>query len=980
MATTPHPPTVEVNYETDHERNGFRRVPEIRAKRAFFVGSSKRQQRKLGLPALTKAPERHAVEVAGDEQGRPPSGRRAESLTSQQCKNGLLPTPIATERNVPTRANWIQVVTDGNAGARGINAFDDAYATEAGPEHVPWETYHEICSKDDGNYVLLDYPYPGDRKYKAGANISSREQMWRVLAAGVFAREKTVISRVWRRLANVIVDSDGTTKLCRSMLSLDVDDPRIGFTPDVLRRMVGLEPEDDAQLACSKLASTVGFLTLRARKPGLAFIMLRAILHNGEFSACADSPWQMHARSHEMAHVLSGILICAMDAFFAGSWFMHDGVSPTEYTCSKKAGEERLSRYRRWSGLCNLAMELIAEHGMPDTVVVSTLTHNKGIHQFDRLTHGLALVMPSGTQPHGVRTFVVSTLRLAFESSHVHEWPFKALMSLPANNWSVKTLEHVFRHIFVMPAPPPAVDNETFYGDSYEEHMSEKRRRDCLAQVYGKMVELSATAETYHEREAAAATALKLWEELPRMGSSHSGDWRGPSTLGLAGSDACLTVCSRPRTSRFEAVVQALLLKMPVPSEDMLVKGDDEVAAAGAGPWRPTAVTICTAVAGMAKALLQYYPKIDLEDLEPTVVARSNTSDHALPVYVRALIDITRQHPALLRAAKPLACLDSMIVARLAVLVGYAQRTDGSLTRAFLSLVDEIGHHVHAVMGWDQSPLATWEDEAPSLPKTLLADFFEPTPAEDSVDATKHAAWYTRHVRDLGKVVFTHQGICDKKGLAVGLADIMSYWLDAAAQDDEGPSIGWQYLLYRFDSHLEHEVVDDVSAQIERMWSSNTLTSACSLLSEFVEHRAVHRDCAANYRSAKLRACYDDETRALFTQLLGADEWSARELQWALCVAGATGDPVCARVLMLPFDRHSRGISIADAPEWMLHRAVWLDDDRESALVGVFFDNDHDGAMAFLESIAEEVYGIDGEGYATVQASTAYSSNKRQRV
>jgi len=978
MAMTPHPPTVEVNFETDHERNGFRRVPEIRAKRAFFVGASRRHQRKLGLPALTKAPERHAVEVAGEEQGRPPSGKRAESLTSQQCKNGLLPTPIATDPNAPTRANWIQVVTDGNAGARGINAFDDAYVTAAGPEHVPWESYHEICSKDDGNYVLIDYPYPGDRKYKAGANISSREQMWRVLAAGVFAREKTVISRVWRRLANVIVDSDGTTKLCRSMLSLDVDDPRIGFTPDVLRRMVGLEPEDDAQLACSKLASTVGFLTLRARKPGLAFIMLRAILHNGEFSAHADSPWQMHARSCEMAHVLSGILVCAMDAFFAGSWFMHDGVSPTKYTCSKAAGEERLSRYRRWSGLCDLAMELIADHGMPDTVVVSTLTHNKGIHKYDRLTHGLALVMPSGTQPCGVRTFVVSTLRIAFEASHVHEWPFKAMMSLPANNWSVKTLDHLFRHIIIMPAPAPAFDNENFYGDSYEEEMSEKRRRDCLVQVYGKMVELSTTADTYHEREAAAGAVLKLWTDLPGFGLAHAGAWQAPDTLGLFHSDAAITVCNRPRTSRFEALVQAMLLKMPVPSEDMLVKDDDEVAAAGAGPWRPTAVTICTAVAGMAAALLQYYPKIALEDLDTTVEYKPPPA-HALPVYVRALVDITQQHPAFLRAARPLACLDNMVVARLAVLLTYAQRTDCSLTRAFLGLADAIGHHVHAVMGWDQSPLATWESAALTLPKTLLADFFEPTPAEDSVDAAKHAAWYVRHVCDLGKVVFAHFARCGTDGLGAGLADIMSYWLENALYDEDAPGIGRQYLLYCFDKHENHAVVDDVSAQIERMWSPDTLTSASSLLSQFVEHRAAHRECA-NCRSAKLQACYDDETRALFTQMLKADEWSARELQWALCVAGATGDPICARVLMLPLERHPRGISIADAPEWMLHRAVWMEGDNETTVCGVFFDNDHDGATAFLESVAADVYGLDGEGYATVQASTAYSSNKRQRV
>ena len=83
---------------------------------------------------------------------------------------------------------------------------------------------------------------------------------------------------------------------------------------------------------------------------------------------------------------------------------------------------------------------------------------------------------------------------------------------------------------------------------------------------------------------------------------------------------------------------------------------------------------------------------------------------------------------------------------------------------------------------------------------------------------------------------------------------------------------------------------------------------------------------------------------------------------------------------MLPFERHPRGISIADAPEWMLHRAVWMENDSESAVNGVFFDNDYDGALAFLESVAEAVYGLGGEGYATVQASTAYSSNKRQRV
>ena len=234
----------------------------------------------------------------------------------------------------------------------------------------------------------------------------------------------------------------------------------------------------------------------------------------------------------------------------------------------------------------------------------------------------------------------------------------------------------------------------------------------------------------------------------------------------------------------------------------------------------------------MARALLQYHQKVTLECLDPDGNVAPPPAP-ALPVYVRALVDITQQHPAFLRAAKPLACLDNMAVARLAVLLTYAKRTDCSLTAAFLSLVDAIGKHVHLVMGWDQTPLATWESEALALPKTLLTDFFEPEPTDALHREVTHFAWWCQHVRDLGKVVFAHiwqvQAEINAEGLGSSLADIMSYWLDKAAHDDEdAPGIGKQYLLHTFRKHDDSEVVDDVPAQVERMWSPDTLTSASS--------------------------------------------------------------------------------------------------------------------------------------------------------
>ena len=73
--------------------------------------------------------------------------------------------------------------------------------------------------------------------------------------------------------------------------------------------------------------------------------------------------------------MLCGVVLAAMDGLYAGTWYMYDGVGRITLDTVKKDTErakaDRISRYRRWHGFCELAMT-IAGDAMPDRIVVST--------------------------------------------------------------------------------------------------------------------------------------------------------------------------------------------------------------------------------------------------------------------------------------------------------------------------------------------------------------------------------------------------------------------------------------------------------------------------------------------------------------------------------------------------------------------------------------------------------------------------------
>lgn len=387
-----------------------------------------------------------------------------------------------------------------------------------------------IGKHDLPDYYMRDFPAPGQKTAAVVSGCSPR-LLWKLVCACVHAREKRTLAKAWRRMSHV-ADADPNTKLCTQLLLLPAEElsARLGACAADIDLLTGAEEGEPFAARCAKLATAIAFVVLRTRKPGFGTLVLTLLR---EADAFANSDWRAAASSPEVKQVLCGVVLAAMDGLYAGTWYMYDGVGRITIDSVKqdteRAKADRISRYRRWHGFCELAMA-IAGDAMPDKIVVSTHIDVEWRVRQGRGEHDTVLVHEAMKKGRGsTRTAfsfgalnehavefaarAVPTLRLALCASYVHHWPFRAMMELPATHWTAETLFEVCMRLVHC-----HVDSkEGCHGEEVEEDWSSMldlaTRREFLLLAYKKLVELSWKGGS--QADAAVDAVVDFWERLP---------------------------------------------------------------------------------------------------------------------------------------------------------------------------------------------------------------------------------------------------------------------------------------------------------------------------------------------------------------------------------------------------------------------------------------------------------------------------------
>lgn len=381
---------------------------------------------------------------------------------------------------------------------------------------------------DRTDYYMRDFPGPG-QKTAAVVSACSPRLLWKLVCACVYACEKRTLAKAWRRVSHV-ADADPNTKLCTQLLLLPVEElsARLGACAADIDLLTGAAEGDPFAVRCAKLARAIAFVVLRTRKPGFGTLVLTLLR---EAEAFANSDWRAALSSPEVKQVLCGVVLAAMDGLYAGTWYMYDGVGRITLDSVKKDTErakaDRISRYRRWHGFCELAMA-IAGDAMPDRIVVSThldvewrVRQSRGDHDTvllpEAVSTGRRLRNEGGASPS--RSAVefaaraVPTLRLALCASYIHHWPFRAMMQLPATHWTAETLFETCMRLVHCHVDSKGGD----YGEEAEENWSSMldlaTRREFLVLAYKKLVELSWAGGA--QAGAAVDAVVDFWERLP---------------------------------------------------------------------------------------------------------------------------------------------------------------------------------------------------------------------------------------------------------------------------------------------------------------------------------------------------------------------------------------------------------------------------------------------------------------------------------
>ena len=400
---------------------------------------------------------------------------------------------------------------DAKEGPFGYSYEEPGY--DKSPPKIVADIIGFIRHLDHDNSTMLDFPNPGETVPVVTSGLPPK-LLWKLFCASIAARQKMVTLKLWRRMAHIPMDETAST--CRFLFTLSIDE---------LVEHFGVTTKDFELL--EDFESVVGFLALRLRLPGAVEFLLRVAL---QATAFRHTKVCTNASSLPVKNVLSTIVVIAFYGLYAGTWYMYDGVSPI--VGNKEQDNHRtdkLSRFHRWHRMCELALEIVGKD-LPKQFIFYSRSAN------DTIWNALGVHTHVVKPPHGDNRCVdVSTLRIAISASGVTQWPFRAIMSLPAS-W--------FREIDLIDACflLASCKNHSEYVHStkpvdYEEPiLSSASREDMIVLAYAKLVELACGAGDARQHCRAYTDVHKLWcilpyEVLSRTRSSCHGNCLGMPNL-----------------------------------------------------------------------------------------------------------------------------------------------------------------------------------------------------------------------------------------------------------------------------------------------------------------------------------------------------------------------------------------------------------------------------------------------------------------
>jgi len=820
-------------------------------------------------------------------------------------------------------------------------------ARDGPPEDVVTDLHRAVGAVDDPTPFRAIEHLPGVQDpevmmYLTLSTLSS-DKLWVLLAAAVHVRAERLIQRLALRLSFEVVDASARTVRWFGAAGPGNDN---GVTPAVLARLCGLQGDVDVEAdVAAPFASAVGYLLLRCRRPAFCLALVNAVLHTEAFGGAEGAVWKRALHSPHMRHMLAVCVLIAMDCLFSGTWYMYDGEGPLPpgETLTGRSRDERRLRYRRWTAFCDVAIDEIIGEAMPDMIVLRTdtgagrakggsaLLAQTGVTGFGTAPASAASSAPSeGRRPrHPQATFrstVVPTLRIAIEASRVHDWPYEAMMRLPAATFSADTLYDTFVHLYKR----EPVDR--VYTDVTEEEPAQiglARRTRFLELTYSKLIALSHDPNVYHrERRWATLRLQQLWRDLAQL-EPH--DASNPRLRGQV---------------RFERLVRRLLQLTPAPDPDLV--------------GTPSA-TACDVVFAMSHALDQ------AERNEPCKLTKQRVLHHAARVYLDAIVDLAESDVRFLRAAKVLADVgpqrrdESFLACALRVhRNAEAKPIPAREARRVFDLVLAVGRETFGA-GIDQE-----EWDAP------LTDAFHAGLGGYDAEAAEAAAaslveWQKRVRQELVDQV--------QWGFLVLRTEEES---EVRADNDELiPKL--LALIECLDwAHDEWSTLDERS--VDELWRSNeyhpwvaprcddalpapdhTKARHGSFLACFIVSTARPRG-APRETTPRVDEAHDADTRTGMQRLLRFVRWSEREAQWALATAGVECNEVAAELLQQPFPNHPLGVRPDAVPDWMIERAL-----ANSRILGSDCHFGYaDEVREWLVEVAEPLWSAGGAATASL--------------
>lgn len=810
-----------------------------------------------------------------------------------------------------------------------------------------------------------------------------RAVLWDFFATAVHLRHKLLIIRLVKRLLATVVDEAAHTVrwIC------DAPHEDHGITPLVLERLCGglrlTEPSEREreEVAAFKFAQAVGFLVARCNKVTMCTALFHAVLYSPAFAGEVGDFWRSVLHSDTVRHVLAVCVLAAMDALFAGTWYMYDGEAPLPggEKCLGLSRSERQVRYNRWRTFCDLALTIVGD-AMPSEVVVHTprtlqtgrsgrtaaghvganrvvpILRQTGVSDFG-WGGGLAL----GEDAGGFKTNTVPALRIAFEASRVHDWPYLAMMGLPSRTFRDVTLWDTFFHIY-NGEPEPGDGNS--YDPLEPPPVSATRRLRFLELTYRKLIEHAHDERaTLSERNVSSKFLRELWINIALI---------EPKGVGIV---------EERRHGDFERLVRRLLRCTPPPEQEL----------AGSG-----AFTVCSVVDAMADCLTG----------GRTLGAQSTT------VYLDAIAAIADADVRFLRAARPLAgWSNDGFVAKVYGICGDGTATElGAIPvrqlRAVFDLLvrlnrecDRVGTRCKGLPHPDSDP------ESDGLPHDLVAEFHaEPSdtagdPGETQRLLAAAQLLATAVAAELDSLSAEPSPILesDDRGLNLDIASILGRtvvtidcldWMCASiastAPTEAKGTIefrDWSCTELRpehigfVEAHTTGAAIDDEADEgsappspAGRRVGRAGVDHTASVLSRFIIYRAPQAYRARQWwtLTPQEAAAFDEDTSTALRQMLRIAPWSQADLQWALAVAASWCHTAAAEVLLQPFHDHPHGLSASSVPEYMLECALVVKVENTS-----FGNGNHTPLLGTVEEAREWLTDVAEPLWAPGGAATS---------